>query len=297
MSGLILVDWGTSSFRAILLDEDLKQIDLISTSKGILSIKNKQFHSYLLSQINPWLKNNKDIDILISGMIGSKNGWIETPYCICDVTIKDLTQKIKKVKNIQENIYLLPGVKTTKNNLIDLMRGEEIQVFGSLESLKKDNALVVLPGTHSKWVKVENKTIIDFKTNMTGEVFKAISENTILSSSISNKNIDIESFKKALSFSKKETNLLNTIFQIRANENHIGTNNTYSFLSALLISYEIKSMIDIYKCNEIILVANDTLNELYELAFNSYNIKTIKIESNLTVLEAMKLIYKNLKEV
>jgi hypothetical protein len=53
------------------------------------------------------------------------------------------------------------------------MRGEETQILGAL-SLAPDlekNSMVILPGTHSKWVSMHESRIMDFATYMTGELF------------------------------------------------------------------------------------------------------------------------------
>jgi len=60
----------------------------------------------------------------------------------------------------------------------DVMRGEETQVIGALGDV--EGALVVLPGTHCKWVEVEAGRIARFRTFMTGEVFAALRDHTIL---------------------------------------------------------------------------------------------------------------------
>ncbi len=125
--------------------------------------------------------------MLMSGMIGSTVCWLETKYILCDVGLDDIINNLVKIQNIDENIYIVPGVKSNKNNMIDFMRGEEIQIFGALIKTNKKNALFVLPGTHSKWVSVQDKKIIDFKTNMTGEIFDVTNSHTILAKSINEK--------------------------------------------------------------------------------------------------------------
>ena len=62
----------------------------------------------------------------------------------------------------------------------DVMRGEETQIFGALALSGRDEGLFLLPGTHSKWAEVTGGRIVSFRTFMTGEVFGALKDHTIL---------------------------------------------------------------------------------------------------------------------
>ena len=62
----------------------------------------------------------------------------------------------------------------------DVMRGEETQIFGALALSGRDEGLFLLPGTHSKWAEVKDGRIVSFRTFMTGEVFGALKDHTIL---------------------------------------------------------------------------------------------------------------------
>ncbi len=294
MSKLIIIDWGTSNFRAKILNENFKEIDSISSNDGILHLERNEFHAYLINILKTWLE--KESIILMSGMIGSMNGWVETSYIECDASINGLSKKIVKIPNIKENIYIVPGVKSLKNGLIDLMRGEEVQVFGALALLKQSQGIFILPGTHSKWVKVINKHIIDFKTNMTGEVFDLLSTKSILAKSISSKTMNEEAFLKGLNISFKESGFLNHIFQSRAQVKIIDKKNIYSFLSGIVIGNEIKEMKKLFSCTQVIIVGSHTLNTLYEIALNFYSIKTKKVNASMAINASMKYLYQKLKD-
>jgi 2-dehydro-3-deoxygalactonokinase len=62
----------------------------------------------------------------------------------------------------------------------DVMRGEETQILGALALSGSDAGLFLLPGTHSKWAEVQGGRIVSFRTFMTGEVFGALKDHTIL---------------------------------------------------------------------------------------------------------------------
>jgi len=292
MGKLIIIDWGTSNFRAQLLDKNFFVLDSISSNDGMLSLKKDEFYTFLKKKLKSWLR--KEAIVLMSGMVGSINGWLETPYVVCDVSLKQLAKELVKIPNIKENIYIVPGVKSLKDDSMDLMRGEEVQIFGALKLLEKKDAILILPGTHSKWVKIKDEKIFDFKTNMTGEVFNLLSTQSILAKSISSKNINEKIFQKGLELSSSDTGILNQVFQVRTQASLIGEENTYSFLSGILISNEIKQMNKLYKSDEIIIIGSSTLNKLYKIALEFYNIKTQTIDSTLSTLESMKILYKKL---
>jgi 2-keto-3-deoxy-galactonokinase len=89
---------------------------------------------------------------LISGMAGSKQGWREAPYCACPAGFDAIAAQLEWVE--PGRIAIVPGLSIDRSGVPDVMRGEETQIFGALQLLGLDNARLVLPGTHSKWVTV-----------------------------------------------------------------------------------------------------------------------------------------------
>jgi 2-keto-3-deoxy-galactonokinase len=63
--------------------------------------------------------------------------------------------------------------------LPDVMRGEEAKIVGAPDTLG-GSGLVCLPGTQAKWVRLQGRRIAGFTTHMTGEVFGALRDDTIL---------------------------------------------------------------------------------------------------------------------
>ena len=295
MPSFIAVDWGTTNFRASLINEENEVIDTISNDKGMTQFEKDEFHGFLIHELSSWLEQNHKIKIFMSGMVGSMNGWLETIYLHCDVSLDELIQNLICIPNIKEEIYIVPGVKTLKNGLIDLMRGEEVQIFGALKEENIKDAVLIIPGTHSKWAKICDEKILDFKTNMTGEVFNTITTNTILSKSISNKEINEKAFEKGVTLSQQKGGLLNQVFQARAQAKEIGEDNVYSYLSGILIGHEIKEMSSLFAAQEVLIVGNSTLNSLYENALNQYDMKSKTIDSGTSTINAMTYINKKQK--
>ena len=183
----IAVDWGTSSFRAYLVQNN-KVSDTIETKDGIKFVKNHLFEQTLLSLIDRWLDDDEITEILASGMVGSKQGWEEAPYQQTPCNPKKLNYITPTLKDNRISLKIFSGLSQIHQP--DVMRGEETQIAGFLNETPNFNGSICLPGTHSKWVEIRNNSIIKFKTFMTGELFEIISKNSVLIHSVEAEKID-----------------------------------------------------------------------------------------------------------
>ena len=76
---MIAIDWGTTSFRAYRLDARGAILETRCAPKGILSVPVGGFAAVLDEQIRGW----NERPVVMSGMIGSRQGWREAPYVPC----------------------------------------------------------------------------------------------------------------------------------------------------------------------------------------------------------------------
>ncbi len=196
----IAIDWGTTNFRAWLIKEDIV-LKEIYKPHGIKNIDSKNFENILISNIGIPKKFNNKIKILSCGMIGSKQGWLDTGY---NKNLKLNINNLMKVKTKNKNLnfYIVKGL--SQNNPYDVMRGEETQILGYLNFNKTYSGFICLPGTHTKWIRINDGKITKFKTYMTGELFEIIANNSILKHSINDKKINIKIFKKSVVKSQKK---------------------------------------------------------------------------------------------
>lgn len=175
---LIGLDWGTTSCRAYLIGPDGKVLDRWTEGPGILRVKDGAFRDALMDMIRRWLPSMSHV--VLSGMIGSRQGWVEAPYARCPAGTDDLVEALVPVDDDTLRIFLVPGLSIENDAMPDVMRGEETQIFGALALSGQTDGLFLLPGTHSKWVEVQGGRIVSFRTFMTGEVFGALKDHTIL---------------------------------------------------------------------------------------------------------------------
>jgi 2-dehydro-3-deoxygalactonokinase len=177
VSSLIGLDWGTTSCRAYLLGADGQVRERSTDGPGILKVEGGAFGAALDAMIGRW---DGKLPVILSGMIGSRQGWREAPYATCPAAAGDIVQALARIDHPGRKIALVPGLSTENDAMPDVMRGEETQIFGALALSGSDNGLFLLPGTHSKWATVQDGRIVSFRTFMTGEVFGALKDHTIL---------------------------------------------------------------------------------------------------------------------
>ena len=65
------------------MDKNGNEIDNIDVEFGILKIKDTTFGQVFEELLGEWFLENGRLPVISSGMIGSRNGWIEAPYIAC----------------------------------------------------------------------------------------------------------------------------------------------------------------------------------------------------------------------
>ena len=293
MKKWIAVDWGTSTFRAYLV-QNSEVSDTIETKDGMKFVKSHLFEQTLLSLIDRWLDNDKITEVLASGMVGSKQGWKEAPYQKTPSNLKNLSYITPSLKDNRISLKIFSGV--SQINQPDVMRGEETQIAGFLNENPNFNGFICLPGTHSKWVEIRNNNIIKFKTFMTGELFEIISKNSVLIHSVKAEKIDkMEMLKSVDKILQKPELFSNALFQLRADDliSSKGPTIYKSRLSGYLLAIELLGSVEFWKNNDIILIGDQDLTEIYQFILNK-KVKSIKkLLSRDMVLKGLKNFKKN----
>lgn len=181
-AALIGLDWGTTALRAWLLDAGGGVLATRAAPHGIMQLPEGGFPAAFAAIAGDWRADHPELPALAAGMVGSAQGWREAPYRECPAGPEDLAGALTRVPLAGGGaLHVIPGVARF-DALPDVMRGEETQVAGAL-ALHPEmaaSALLVLPGTHSKWVRVEDGRIRSFRTFMTGELFSVLRGHSIL---------------------------------------------------------------------------------------------------------------------
>jgi 2-dehydro-3-deoxygalactonokinase len=268
----VAIDWGTSSFRAWLIEHDQIR-DQIESDQGVKNFAEGAHSKYLNEVLAKW--SGQFNSVIAIGMIGSSIGLYETKFSAIPIDISGVFNSLFKVSGFVPDLYIVPGI--AKDG--DVMRGEESQSLAT----GLVNGLVVLPGTHSKWVKMEDGKITDFRTYLTGEIFELLRNHSTLSKATES-SVNLAASKDFYAGLDAEVgDLTHELFTIRANWlNGKSQEASREYLSGLLIGTEIKSAKTWITASEVSLVASDSLAKTYSKALGHFGIASnVQSQTNL----------------
>ena len=172
------VDWGTSAFRLWLLAEGGRVLGERRSDEGMIRAGQTGFDAVLekhLADLGAW----DGLPVVVCGMAGAKQGWREAGYLDTPADLGALTGRALAVDGYRRDVRILPGIAQRDAGFPDVMRGEETQLLG-LAADGVRSGLVCMPGTHSKWVVLQNGAVTGFSTYLTGELFDVLSRHSIL---------------------------------------------------------------------------------------------------------------------
>jgi 2-dehydro-3-deoxygalactonokinase len=265
-ASFVAVDWGTSSFRLWVMDADANILAATNAPYGMSRLKPDEY-DLVLAETLQVLGFASDIPVIISGMAGAAQGWCESPYLSAPTQLDGLGASAVKVANSTHEVRILPGVKQMFP--ANVMRGEETQIAGILSNDPDFDGVVCLPGTHTKWVRVNNRAIIDFETCITGEQFAFFSETSVLSHSMRDRGWDDRAFEGAVRLATTDpVSVPRRLFEIRA-EMLVATQSSAqarSTLSGLLIGQELMSVPRYWQGQDVTLIGATALCDLYSKA-------------------------------
>jgi len=238
-AALIALDWGTTSLRGWLIDGDGTIHDRRVGGPGILAVTGNDFAGAHRAFVSGW----QSLPSIASGMIGSKQGWVEAPYVSCPGGFADLSPGLRATPDAA--LRIVPGFAWQVPGLApDVMRGEETQIFGALDA-DDASGLFILPGTHSKWAQVTSGRIVSFATYMTGEIFAVLRQHSILGrlmAADAMPDLNAAAFEAGAEVGLNHgDDLLHRLFEVRALGlfERLSAFDAPSYLSGLLIGSEI----------------------------------------------------------
>ena len=264
---MIAVDWGTTHLRAYRLDTSGEIESRRSEPKGIMSIRDGGFAAALADILAGW-DAAADRTVLMSGMIGSRQGWTEVPYVCCPARLRDLAGGVRPVAWASGRALICPGLACRDaEGVPDVMRGEEVQIFGALSlSGRTGDATLCLPGTHSKHAQIRDGAVESFVTHMTGEVFTLLRDHSILGRSLTQHPRDLDAFDQGLRRARQTGGLLHHIFGVRSRllMGEADAAGLTDYLSGILIGHEIASA---KMRPPVVIVGASELASLYQRAY------------------------------
>ncbi|RKT25078.1 2-keto-3-deoxygalactonate kinase [Paraburkholderia sp. RAU2J] len=290
-AALIALDWGTTSLRAYLYDTDGQVLATRASPAGIMNLPRSAeqggFDAAFDDVCGAWLDAARGVPVIAAGMVGSAQGWLEAPYVDAPASADALVSGLVRVQAAcGATLHIVPGI-LQRGELPNVMRGEETQIFGALgeDANAADygkRALIGLPGTHAKWAVVQAGRIERFHTFMTGEVFAALREHTILGRTMATPDRpDTEAFLHGVSIAREkgQAGMLATVFSARTLglTGQLARDELPDYLSGLLIGHELAGLDAVLTqqqsslaAQSLRLIGNEALCERYRLALAQF---------------------------
>ncbi len=237
MTALICIDWGSSNLRAALI-EDGAVVDSRRSDRGIKRLQGREEMEAVFDEVvGGWADRVQNV--YLSGMVTSRNGWVETDYLPVPATLDDLMRGARQIRHGALTLNFLPGI--SQADPPDVMRGEEVQLA------RVEGAglrVVVLPGTHSKWVLLDGDKVTAFRTCITGELLELLGAHSLVGKLAEPGPSLGPAFDRGVA-AGHETGAIASVFAARAGVllGQIRPDEVTAYLGGLLIGIELENMI------------------------------------------------------
>lgn len=285
----IAIDWGTSSRRIYLIDADGNIRAEERSSAGAASVKSSDYPAIIAG-----IRHSMGfLPVIAAGMVGSRIGWMETPYVQTPAGIETIADNAIYLRS--EDVILLPGVAHSAAGRVDVMRGEEIQALGAwISGAVSANALLCQPGTHNKWIRLRDGKIERFTTVMTGELFALLRGKGTLAPFLQEPVQDDEHFQAGVAAAGSGRAIGAALFHARAATllGDLPAGGAASYVSGLLIGSDI--MEGRSGQERLNIIASDELSRLYLSAARHMKLSARPIQTALAFTSGVHMIWKQL---
>lgn len=283
---LIAIDWGTTSLRAWLMGENGQILSARRRAQGLLSIAERppisraaEYERIYTELTADWFREHPTLPALGCGMVGSTEGWVDAGYLTVPTDLVFGPDTLTEIAHARGVLHLVPGLRIASNGDTpgDLLRGEESQLVGALELAGHDFAeqTFVLPGTHTKWVRVEHGTVTAFTTAMTGEIFGLLSRTGLLARTASPGSTDDRAFERGLR-TRTDRGLPAELFggRVLVLDGLLDPASLPDYLSGVLIADEIRHQLPTYTTSgQLVVCGAPDLCGRYARALTRYGVQ------------------------
>jgi 2-dehydro-3-deoxygalactonokinase len=284
--GFIAVDWGTTNRRAYRLSSSGTCAGEFEDGQGILSVAPGGFPE-AVAEIRGRLG---DFPLLLAGMVGSNRGWLEAPYVRCPASLDNLAANLIWAG---EREAIVPGVSFVGGGRADVMRGEEVQLLGAVAAGHVPNdSLVCHPGTHNKWVAVEEGRIASFRTVMTGELFNLLRQHSILADLLKDDAEPDEAFRRGVRHGLDQDDLTSELFAVRSRVllGEARRCDASSYTSGLLIGSDVRIGLSSKKAETVYVMGRPELTCLYAAAISEAGAEANELDGEQSFLSGIRTI-------
>jgi len=259
-SRYIAVDWGSTNLRAWLFDNERCQ-ESRESEAGVTRLNGKRPQAVLDEITQGW--RDGATPVVMAGMVGSNVGWKSVPYLPLPARFSAIGEQLTSVA---DNVWIVPGMCVSREDHHNVMRGEETQLLGA--HALAPSPVYVMPGTHCKWVQIDNERILDFHTVMTGELHALLLRHSLIGAGLPEQQPSQTAFDAGLARGIATPALLAQLFEIRAAHilGSLAPEEVSEFLSGLLIGAEVATMRERFGHQPIALVGGESLTRRYQQA-------------------------------
>lgn len=269
----LAVDWGTTNRRVFLI-EGGRVVREEQDDHGVKSVAAGAFEA----DVAAIRERMGDLPMLLAGMVGSTIGWREAAYVAAPADLRALADNLLWV---DARTAIIPGISTLAGGLPDVMRGEEVQLLGAVAGgMAPPTATIAQPGTHCKWVVMEDGRIVDFVTAMTGELFAMLRSHSVLAAQLQADATVGPAFREGVEEAKRQ-DLAASLFRIRAAK-LLGQRDDVdaaSFASGLLIGSDVAVRMAQAPHDTIYILAGASLGALYAAAVEANGKRAVLLDS------------------
>ena len=219
MSYIITLDTGTTNTRVVLWDSKFRPAASAKSEVGVRNTAIDGSNRRLKAAVKECLErvlrdagtSYDEVEAVIaSGMITSNVGLVEIPHCVVPAGADDLAAAVQEVSLPDVcpiPIHFVPGVKNSGGPIgfgnfeaMDIMRGEEVESIALLEQYPRGKSyLLVLPGSHMKFVSVNTKgQITGCLTSISGELLASITNDTIIADAVGRQFVAPEDYDRSM---------------------------------------------------------------------------------------------------
>ncbi len=301
----LAVDWGTSNLRLWHIGSSGETLWSTSADRGMGQLKRDQYAS-VLAELSPIdIDAEGPVDVVVCGMAGARQGWLEAPYLEVPARLDHLGDKSVRpaMANSRFSVSILPGLCQRATGSEDVMRGEETQLLGLSVQRPGFSGLVCMPGTHAKWVDLQDGGVERFSTAMTGELYSILSKQSVLRHSLTEPLDDTDreaGFAAGMSAGiEAPERLTSLLFKTRSASLLSDRSSGWcaGYLSGLLIGAEVGGYRSWLTPSPVVVIGAGNLSTLYVRALEHLGARTDVIDASSATLDGLKAARKQISHV
>ena len=295
------VDWGLNNFRAYAIDIQGSVKQRAKAHQGIHRVKDENYVNTLKRLLGKWFNKYPDVPVIMSGMIGSSEGWQDVEYVDGPANLEKISELCEKIINhrFEREIFIVPGVKLHRGaEVVDLLRGEEVQALGAaLLNPTGKKQIICLPGVQTKWIEVTDNQITNCCTFVTGELFTTLSKYTQLDTVPPTNIYDAKAVNIGLDLLAQGHGISNDVITIKmmSMNGKLSPTAIASALCGLLIGSEFESaMKQLGNTKTITVIGSTWLIDIYQEIAKRFNVTINPVKVEDATAQGLLHVYKNL---